>query len=659
MEIKELYSSRSRNEIVSLFNSSDFRRVYHFNGELGAIYSKKGTKFRVWTPVAHEVILELYKQVDKNIFVLISTHNMTEINGIFECKISGDLNGVYYKYKLEVEGRWNSVVDIYAKSVSANGEYGLVVDMSKCSPKGWEDDKVPKLNKIIDSIIYEMHVRDFTIDSNSGILNQGKFLGVSESGTKIVGTDVVTGLEHLKVIGITHVHLLPVYDFETVDEINFSHDIYNWGYDPVNYNALEGSYSINCFDGESRIIEFKQMIMKLHDAGIRVIVDVVYNHTYRCSDSNFNKLVPLYYYRENYDGSYSNGSGCGNEIATERSMVRKFIVDSILFWANEYHIDGFRFDLMGLYDTKTLNLIREELDKIDKKIIIYGEGWTGGDTPLATERRCLKDNIKVFEDKQIAAFNDEIRDGIKGHTFIEEERGFVSGDSRFNNAVKVGITGGVNLTGNFYPTWANNPMQVINYESAHDNYTLFDKLQKSNKNAKESELIAMNKLAFAVIITAQGIPFIHSGEEFLRTKKNKNGELEFNSYNLSDSVNMIEWERKVRYIDVFNYYKKMIIFRKKHKCFRLESFEEIRNRISFGEEIKSLISFTIECEDIDNEFKKFLIIHNGNDFDLDFRIGHEEWILISDGTNVEDKGIREVSRAVLVYKQSSFILGMK
>ncbi|MGL4741134.1 MAG: type I pullulanase [Sarcina sp.] len=659
MDIKELYSSRSRNEIVSLFNSSDFRRVYHFNGELGAIYSKKRTKFRVWTPVASQVNVELYKQIDKNIFILLSTDRMIEINGIFEYTINGDLDGIYYKYKLEVEGIKRSVVDIYAKSVSANGEYGLIVDMDKYIPTGWEHDRVPKLENTIDSIIYEMNIRDFTIDQNSGVLHQGKFLGISESGTKVVGTNVATGLDHLKALGITHVHLLPVYDFETVDETTFSHDIYNWGYDPANYNALEGSYSINSFDGASRIVEFREMVMKLHEAGIRVIVDVVYNHTYRCLDSNFNQLVPLYYYRENYDGSYSNGSGCGNEIATERSMVRKFIVDSILFWANEYHIDGFRFDLMGLYDTKTLNLIREELDKIDSKIIIYGEGWTGGDTPLATERRCIKDNIRVFEDKQIAAFNDEIRDGIKGHTFIEEERGFVSGDSRFNNAIKVGITGGVNLTGNFYTTWANNPMQVINYESAHDNYTLFDKLQKSNKESKEAALLAMNKLAFAIIITAQGIPFIHSGEEFLRTKKNRSGELEFNSYNLPDSVNMIDWERKIQYIDVFNYYKKMINFRKKHKCFRLESFEEIRDRISFGDEINSLISFTINCEGIDDEFKKILIIHNGNAFDLDFRIGHDEWLLISDGTKVEDKGFKIISGELIVYKQSSFILGMK
>ena len=454
MDIKNIYSSKNKSEISEIFNSKEFRSWYYFAGKLGAIYLKGTTKFRVWSPVAKSISVELYNRVGQNKFKIIDDIKMLDLNGVFEIAVNRDLDNTYYKYRIETSEGTYSVVDMYAQSVSVNGEYGLIFDIDRYSPNGWAEDTSPKLESIGDSILYEMHIRDFTIDENSGVINKGKFIGLVEKGSKVVNTDINSGIEHLKELGVTHVHLLPVYDYETVDESEFNSENYNWGYDPLNYNSLEGSYSTNPFDGINRVVEFKEMVMKLHKAGIRVVMDVVYNHTYHCEDSNFNRIVPMYYHRQNYDGSYSNGSGCGNELATERSMVRKFIVDSIIFYAKKYHIDGFRFDLMGLYDTKTLRKIRDEVNEIDENIIIYGEGWTGGGSSLAIGRQCLKANTFKYEGRQIALFNDEIRDGIKGNTFRAEDKGFVSGLNKFNNEIKIGIAGGVNLIDSPYHTWA-------------------------------------------------------------------------------------------------------------------------------------------------------------------------------------------------------------
>ena len=659
MDIKNLYSSKSKSEIAEIFSSKGFRSWYHFAGKLGAIYSKRSTKFRVWSPVAKNIYVELYKRENQNDFNLIGDIKLIDLNGIFEVDVNKDLDNIYYKYRVETSEGTYSVVDIYAKSVSVNGEYGLILDVDRYSPNGWDEDKAPTLESIGDSVLYEMHVRDFTIDENSGVINKGKFIGLVEGNSKVSGTDIASGIDHLKELGVTHVHLLPVYDYETVDEKSYNSENYNWGYDPLNYNALEGSYSTNSHDGLNRVVEFKEMVMKFHEAGIRVVMDVVYNHTYRCDDSNFNRLVPQYYYRQNCDGSNSNGSGCGNELATERSMVRKFIVDSIIFYAKKYHIDGFRFDLMGLYDTKTLRKIRDEVNEIDESIIIYGEGWTGGGSALAIERQCLKTNTFKYEGRQIALFNDEIRDGIKGNTFRAEDKGFVSGLNKFNNEIKIGIAGGINIINSPYHTWADSAMQVINYESAHDNYTLWDKLIMSNDDAAEDELIRMNKLGFAIIITAQGIPFIHSGEEFLRTKKSENGVLEHNSYNMPDSINKIDWNRKKEYIDVFNYYKDMITFRKNHKCFRLENFDEIKSRIKFNDDLEAMISFTVDCNGLNDVFKKVLVIHNGNKDNISVNIPAGDWVLISDGSSINEDGIKIINGECIVYKQSCFILAVK
>ena len=496
-----------------------FENLFFYDGSLGVNYSKNSSKFIIWAPLASKVFLLLYGKEGKDL-----KHKKYEIikmnpgqNGIFEVKINRDLNLQYYNYLIVNGDVIQEVVDPYAKSVSINGLRSQVVDLNETNPNGWSNDRRPDFISFQGSSIYEIHIRDFSIDSNSGvsIKNKGKFLGFSEKNTNITGSNTKTCLEHLKELGITHVHLLPVYDFASIDESKENQNNYNWGYDPQNYNALEGSYSLDPFNGEVRIKEFKTMVKTLHDNGIRVILDVVYNHTFETENSNLNKIVPNYYYRQNEFGGFSNGSGCGNEIASERKMVRKFIVDSIKYWTNEFHIDGFRLDLMGLYDLDTINIIRDELDKIDTSIILYGEGWTGGDTVLEYNTRAIKNNINKFSNKQIAAFSDDIRDGIKGSTFYRCAKGFVSGSDGLEETIKFGVVAStyhkdididkVNYSNSF---WANEPYQTINYSSSHDNLTLFDKLNLSNLNESMADIILMNKLAATIIFTSQGILFL-------------------------------------------------------------------------------------------------------------------------------------------------------
>lgn len=652
MEIKEIYNGNN-GEISKIFSSDMFKNLYHFNGELGNIYSKKETMFRLWTPVAKKVWVIIYEKIEKNQFNKIKEIELTDLDGVFEGTVEGDLNLKYYKYIVQVNSKKEEVVDPYAKAVSVNGIYGMIIDLETTNPKYWDKDRKPELLSPTDSIIYEMHVRDFTIDKNSGVKNKGKFLGVVENETKY--KNIKTGLDHLKELGITHVHLLPVFDFKTVNEED-QLEKYNWGYDPQNYNALEGSYAINPYDGESRIKEFKEMILKLHQNGIRVVMDVVYNHIYEVENSNFEKIVPKYYFRENSDGSFSNGSGCGNETASERSMVRKFIVDSILYYANEYHIDGFRFDLMGLHDVGTIKEVREELNKIDKSILVYGEGWTGGDSPLYYEDRAVKENMYKFGELQVAAFNDTIRDAVKGSSFDAKETGFASGNKNYCEKMKSGIVASTRNDEVYYSWWANEPYQTISYDSAHDNYTLFDKIQKSLTIEKKEDFIKINKLIAAIILTSQGIAFIHSGEEFLRTKISANGEIVENSYNSSDNINRIDWERKSIYLDVFNYYKKLIALRKNHKIFRMDKKSDIEKNLKFRACGESFIHYEINGELLADGFKKAIIVYNGYGWNLDIEIEDGEWEVILDGNDISENGLYKVNNKISIEKITAKIL---
>lgn len=649
-----------------MFDNNKFNDLNLYSGDLGAVYKKEYTEFKIWAPTASQVRVILFSK-NQNERDKILSLDQQEKGGVWILKVDGDLNGQYYNYLVTVKGIENEVVDPYAKAVGVNGDRGMVVDLKSTNPVGWENDKRPKLNRVIDSILYEMHIRDFTIDNNSGVssINKGKYKGVAETGTAVPGTKVKTCLDHLKELGITTVHLLPTFDYCTVDESKLDVPQFNWGYDPKNYNVPEGSYSSDPYNGEVRIKEFKKMVMKLHEAGIRVVMDVVYNHTFATKDSNLNKAVPQYYYREFSNGHFSNGSGCGNELASERPMVRKFIVDSVYYWAKEYHIDGFRFDLMGLTDIQTMKEIRFKLNTLDKTIILYGEGWTGGTSPLPEREAALKYNTIKFGSSQIAVFNDNIRDGVKGHVFDAKEKGFVNGQVGFEETIKFGVVAATYHSQIKYPMvanskdpWANEPYQTINYASAHDNYTIWDKLQASTDITDDEKLKAMNKLAAAIVLTSQGIPFIQSGEEFARTKVNHDGTLNENSYNSPDSVNKIDWRRKEKYNDLFKYYQGLIKLRKMHKAFRMDFNTDIQDNIKFIDtnHINSVI-YTINGDGVSDTWKKIMVIFNGSNEEINVDLLGDNYVVV---VNEKEAGIEALSETtgstIKVPASSAYVL---
>lgn len=539
------------------------------------------------------------------------------------------------------------------------------IDLEETNPIGWKEEHKPKLKEATDSILYEMHIRDFSIDESSGVSieNRGKFLGVVEGETTIPGTKVKTTLDHLKELGITHVHLLPSFDFGSVDEERLDEPQYNWGYDPVNYNVPEGSYSKNPYNGEVRIKEFKEMVLKLHKSGIRVIMDVVYNHTYSGENSNLNLSYPGYYHRQDKKGEFSNGSGCGNELASERLMVRKYMVDSLRYWAKEYHIDGFRFDLMALHDIETLKEIRKEMDKIDESILIYGEGWNGGESPLPKEEACFKCNVDKFGKLQIAAFSDDMRDGIKGHVSKLKEGGFVNGGSNFEESIRFGIVAStyhkeINYDKVNYSeeSWANEPYQTINYCSAHDNNTLHDKLRIVCENASEEEIIAMNKLSAAIVLTSQGIPFIHSGEELLRSKVNEKGEFVENSYKSNDFVNRIDWTRKIKYKSLFEYYRGLINLRKEYELFRLNSSKEIREKLSFIEKELVIKEKGVVAYRLKDDNDEFIVIFNGSDNKINLTLPKGKWGVLVNKKIAGKEVIDELSDNHKIEGKSAYVL---
>lgn len=630
---------------IKLNFNNDFDKLYGYDGELGVIYSKDKCKFVLWAPTAEKVKLALYGNNGYEFDCKAKkVYTMSKgINGTWITELNGDFNGEYYNYLIDINGKVNEVVDPYAKAVGVNGNRGMVIDLDSTNPEGWENDTKPELKYATDSIIYEAHIRDLSIDETSGISNEykGKFKELTILDSCIPGTNVKTVVNHIKDMGFTHIHLLPAFDFGSIDETKLEKPQFNWGYDPKNYNVPEGSYSTNPYLGNVRIKEFKEMVKSLHEAGIRVVMDVVYNHTYNL-DSCLNKAVPGYYYRQDENGEYSDASACGNETASERYMFRRYMIDSIVYWAKEYHVDGFRFDLMGIHDIETMKLIREELNKIDQSIIMYGEGWTGGPSPLKEELAALKKNTYKFDKLQIAAFSDDCRDGVKGHVFYEEETGFVNGKDGLEETIKFAVvastqheeidTESVVYSNDF---WSNEPYQTINYASAHDNYTLWDKLKISTPNCTEEELIAMNKLIAGIIFTSQGISFVHAGEEMARTKEDEQGELVENSFASSDKVNKIYWDRKVKYNDLFEYYKGLISLRKEYKAFRMNTNEEIKENIHFlkrGINFRdnNLVAYIIEAKNIDSKCNKIAVIINANDKDIEIDLNENNWNVIVD-----------------------------
>ena len=569
-----------------------------------------------------------------------------DVNGTWIISVSGDLNGKYYTYTAVTSLGTNEAVDPYARSTGANGQRGMILDLTSTNPDGWDKDKKPEFLEMTDAVIYELHVRDLSSNSSSGISNTGKFLEFTETGTKNAD-GLSTGIDHLKELGITHLHLLPSFDYASVDETKLDTPQFNWGYDPENYNVPEGSYSTNPYLADVRIREFKEMVKALHDSGIRVVMDVVYNHTFNL-ESCLNKAVPKYYYRQNEDGSYSDASACGNETASDRYMFRKYMVDSVVYWAKEYHIDGFRFDLMGIHDIETMKLIREELNKIDPSIIIYGEGWIGGPSPLS-------ENTYKFGELQIAAFSDDCRDGVKGHVFYEEEAGFANGKDGLEETIKFAVVAStmhdeVDKNDILYSKyfWANEPYQTVNYASAHDNYTLWDKLQIVSPEASKSELIKMNKLIAGIILTSQGMSFVHAGEEMARTKVDENGEFVENSFNSSDKVNKICWDRKVEYKELVEYYKGLIALRKEYKAFRMNTNKDIQKNIHFLKnekdfEADNLVAYIIDSKNIDDKCSKIAVIINANDTEQKVKLNEEEWEVFVDDKNAGIKSIENIN----------------
>lgn len=625
--------------------NNDFDKIYGYDGDLGAIYSKDKCKFILWAPTAENVQLALYGDNGYDFDCEAKeVYTMSKgINGTWIVEINGDFNGQFYNYLININGKISEVVDPYAKAVGVNGNRGMVIDLNTTNPEGWEKDTKPELKSATDSIIYEAHVRDLSIDETSGISNEykGKFKALTIWDSCIPGTTVKTVVNHIKDMGFTHIHLLPAFDFGSIDENKLEQPQFNWGYDPKNYNVPEGSYSTNPYLGDVRIKEFKEMVKALHEAGIRVVMDVVYNHTYNL-DSCLNNAVPGYYYRQDENGEYSDASACGNETASERYMFRRYMVDSVVYWAKEYHIDGFRFDLMGIHDIETMKLIREELNKIDSSIIMYGEVWTGGPSPLKEELAALKKNTYKFDKLQIAAFSDDCRDGVKGHVFYDEETGFVNGKDGLEETIKFAVVASthhkdIDKENIVYSNefWANEPYQTINYASAHDNYTLWDKLQISTPNCTEEELIAMNKLIAGIILTSQGISFVHAGEEMARTKEDEEGKLVENSFESSDKVNKIYWDRKVKYKDLFEYYKGLISLRKEYKAFRMNTNEEIKENIHFLKKgvnfsENNLVAYIIDAKNIDIKCEKIAVIINANNKDVDVELEESNWHVMVD-----------------------------
>lgn len=560
-----------------VLDSPAFAKLFTYTGsDLGAAYTPQATTFRVWAPTAKAVSVKLYETSQGNQGKVYAMKK--DVQGTWVKKVQGDLHGRYYTYVVEHHDGEYEVVDPYARACGVNGQRGMVVDLARTNPPGWEKDQRPNLEAPTDAVIYELHVRDLSIHPASGITHKGKYLGVVEPYTR--GPDgAATGLSHLRELGITHLHLLPVFDFATVDETRPEAE-YNWGYDPLHYNIPEGSYATDPYDGAVRIRQFKEMVQGLHRAGIRVIMDVVYNHTAKGMDSNFNQLVPGYYYRLREGGQFSNGSGCGNELADERPMVRKFIVDSVTYWAREYKIDGFRFDLMGLHHIETMQAVRRALDEVDPSILIYGEGWAAGESILPGNVRAVKENTPQL--KGIASFNDDFRDAVKGHVFHKHLPGFIQGEGS-GEGVKFGIVGAVyhpqidyGQSGAGREPWALAPSQCVNYVESHDNLTLWDKLAASLPDEPEEERIKLQKLANALVLTSQGIPFLHAGQDFARTKYGDD-----NSYQSPDRINRLDWPRKVRYREIFDYTKGLIALRRAHLAFRMRSAAEIQAKLTF------------------------------------------------------------------------------
>lgn len=580
----------------------------------------------------------------------------------WEATVKGDLKGKFYTFDI---GK-GETPGVFAKAVGVNGMRGAIVDMAETNPQGWENDQRPVIQSPADLVIYEMHWRDFSIDASSGLKNKGKFLALTEP----------KAIEHLKSLGVNAVHILPSFDYASVDETKLDTPQYNWGYDPKNYNVPEGSYSTDPYNPVTRIKEFKQMVQALHKAGIRVILDVVYNHTFNIDHSNFQLTYPDMYYRKTADGKYSDGSGCGNETASEKPLMREFMLESVKYWIDEYHIDGFRFDLMGVHDIETMQQIRAEVNKIDPSIYIYGEGWSAGSCAYPVDKLAMKANAQQLNG--IAAFSDDMRDALRGPFSDDHKGALLAGIPGEEESLKFGIVGGiahpqVDMTKVNYDKkpWTNNPSEQISYVSCHDDMCLVDRLKASipsltDKNIPEkertAELIRIDQLAQTAVFTSQGVPFILSGEEMLRDKKGVH-----NSYNSPDSINHLDWNNLQRYPQLFAYYKNLIQLRKNHPAFRLATGDKVRQHLAFLPAVNSkdvkqdcLVGFLLKDLQGIDAWKTIVVIYNFNKEAKEMAIPEGTYTIACCNGTIDEAGLGEVSgKEVLVDGQSALILFQK
>ena len=608
-----------------------------------ADYTPEQTTFRLFAPDnAKTVKLRIYKAGHKGRPERTVKMERTAAD-TWTATVTGNLMGRFYTFDT---GR-GECAGVFAKAVGVNGQRAAIIDMDKTDPAGWNDDRRPVVKSPADLVIYEMHHRDYSIDASSGIANGGKFLALTDP----------KAIAHLKELGVNAVHILPSFDYASVDETRLSTPQYNWGYDPVNYNVPDGSYSTDPYKPETRIREFKQMVQALHKAGIRVILDVVYNHTFNIDGSNFQRTYPDYFYRKTADGKYSDGSGCGNETASERDMMRRFMVESVLYWIDEYHIDGFRFDLMGCHDIETMNAIRKAVDEVDPTIFIYGEGWSAGSCALPKEQLGLKANMKAMPG--IAAFSDELRDALRGPFSDDTKGAFLAGKPGEEESIKFGIAGAiehpqVDMSKVNYSTeaWASQPTQMISYVSCHDDMCLTDRLRASIPGITTDELIRLDMLAQTAVLTSQGVPFILSGEEMLRDKKGVH-----NSYNSPDSINRLDWNNMERYPQVMDYYKNLTRLRRNHPAFRLGSADLVRRHLEFLPTQPGLVAFHLKDYAGRDDWRNIIVILNAAKQQRKVAIPQGNYTIVCHEGKIDENGLSTFSGSeATVSAQSALIL---
>ncbi len=626
-----------------VYSSKAFEDQFHFEGQLGPIYSKSSTTLRVWAPTAQNVNVLIYQSVDGD---LAERKPMKKLSkGVWELKLSGDQHLTVYNYEVEFASKKVEAVDPYVYSATVNGKRGVIVDLARTNPSGWPFKQAKFSGSPADAVIYELHVRDLGMNENSGITNKGKFLSLTEAGTKTPAGDM-TGVDAIVDTGITHLQLIPIYDYASIDETK--NTSFNWGYDPLNYNVPEGSYATDPYDPVSRIKELKTAISYMNSRGIRVIMDVVYNHVYDVSSHSFQKIVPGYYFRTNADGSWANGTGVGNEVASERSMARKFIVESATYWAREYRLGGFRFDLMGIHDVETMNQIRKSVSKIDPTFIIIGEGWNMGNILEADQKA---NQLNAYKMPGIAHFNDGIRDGLKGSVFNGPDNGWATGKASARNQVMEGIVGQIAYGQGLGGQWGEiQPTQSVTYVEAHDNLTLHDKLIESVPNATPAQRSQLHRFASSVALLAQGVAFVHAGQEFERSKDGDE-----NSYKSPDRINALRWLERAKNKTTVEYFKGLIELRKAHPAFRMTTADQIRKNLKFfGPE--QAIAYELNGKALRDSWSKIIVGHNPTNKEVALDIPAGNWTVVVSGDKAGVVSLGTVSGQMKISPTSTMVI---